>query len=99
VFMWRMDLRALDALADAGGASVEPFAQALERERGGEEKSREFWTEMQDYFYFAQLKSQGEDTMRPRHIGPTVPLSQVSIYNNKTVFTFLILFFSLVLVL
>jgi hypothetical protein len=75
--MWRMDLRALDSLEDAGGVDVAPFAQLLERERGGAENSKDFWTEMHDYFYFAQLKSQGEDTMRPRHIGPTVPLSQV----------------------
>ena len=80
--MWRIDARALDALADAGGAGVTPYAQALERERGGEVK--DFWTEMYEYFYFAQLKSQGEDTMRPRHIGPTVPLSQVKPNKKQT---------------
>jgi cilia- and flagella-associated protein 251 len=74
VFMWRMDFNSLDALAEMGGEGVVPFSGVLDR--GGAEEGG-FWTELHDYFYFAQLKSQGEDTMRSRHISPTVPLSQV----------------------
>lgn len=72
VYMWQLNLPAMDELAAAGGEGVIPFVSMLD---GGDQG--DVWRDLQDYFYYAQLKSQGEDTMRPRHIGATAPLSEV----------------------
>ena len=36
-----------------------------------------FFDEVRDYFYYAQLRSQGEDSTAPRRITGTVPLDQI----------------------
>ena len=56
----------------AGGDGIEPFVALIEDGREGA-----FWAEMLEYFYYAQIKHQGEDTMKPRRIGARVSLSEV----------------------
>eukprot|EP00163_Fabomonas_tropica_P000349 TRINITY_DN10213_c0_g1_i2.p1 TRINITY_DN10213_c0_g1~~TRINITY_DN10213_c0_g1_i2.p1 ORF type:complete len:827 (-),score=176.13 TRINITY_DN10213_c0_g1_i2:228-2708(-) len=69
---WELDYAPLEAQFAAGGEGREPFVQLIE---GGE--NGEFYREIIDYFYYAQLRSQGENTTQDRHITGTVPLSEV----------------------
>ncbi len=49
--MWSVDLRALEETAAKGGEGIEPFAALIE---GGQEG--QFWNEIKEYFYYAQIK-------------------------------------------
>lgn len=66
---WAVDIGALDA-AVAGDAS--PFDALIE---GGE--AGEFYAEIKDYFYYAQISSHGEDSALPRKLDGTVPLTML----------------------
>ena len=54
------------------GDGMEPFFKLLEGGRGGD-----FYEEVADYFYYAQLRSQGEDTTAPRKATGRVPLAEL----------------------
>ncbi|KAJ3415556.1 Cilia- and flagella-associated protein 251 [Chytridiales sp. JEL 0842] len=68
VHMWKIQVDVLEAQVALGGKALEPFLGMLEE---GVEK------EMEDYFYYAQLRSQGEDASTTRQISDTVPINQV----------------------
>lgn len=51
---------------------MEPFVELIE---GG--KMGEFYSEMKQYFYYAQIRSQGEITTAERKISGKVPLDQI----------------------
>ena len=63
---------ALEAAAQLGGEELVPFYGVLE---GG--KHGELMLEMEDYFYYALLRSQGIDTVASRETSTRMPLDQV----------------------
>ncbi|XP_078523672.1 cilia- and flagella-associated protein 251 [Lissotriton helveticus] len=72
VLMWETNLQALEAAASLGGHDLVPFYGLLDGGRDGE-----FFREMEDYFYYALLRSQGVDTMEPRQVSTRIPLKEV----------------------
>lgn len=56
----------------ANSPSSAPFVAMLDGGEGGEAHE-----ELIDYFYYAQLRTEGEDTTRPRQITNTVPLTEI----------------------
>ncbi|XP_075424351.1 cilia- and flagella-associated protein 251 isoform X2 [Ascaphus truei] len=74
VYMWQTNLQALEAVASLGGADLIPFYGLLEGGRDGA-----LFKEMEDYFYYAQLRSQGIDTMETRQVSTHIPLKEVPV--------------------
>ncbi|XP_053136142.1 cilia- and flagella-associated protein 251 isoform X2 [Hemicordylus capensis] len=72
VMKWDINLIALEAAAFLGGEDLIPFYNLLEGGREGE-----FFKELEDYFYYAQLCHQGIDTMEPRKVSTHIPLECV----------------------
>ncbi|XP_025018842.1 cilia- and flagella-associated protein 251 [Python bivittatus] len=72
VMKWDVNLDALDAAVSLGGKDLVPFYNLLEGGRDGE-----FFKELEDYFYYAQLCHQGINTMEPRKVSTHIPLEQV----------------------
>ncbi|XP_020632367.1 WD repeat-containing protein 66-like [Orbicella faveolata] len=67
--MWEINLDALEAAAALGGEGLVPFYGLLEGGRDGE-----LFAELEDYFYYAQIRSQGVDTTDTRQVSTKVPL-------------------------
>jgi len=72
VNLWAVHTDALDTAVAKGGSGVEPFLGLIE---GGPEG--EFYSELVDYFYYAQLVSQGEESTEPRKSTGEVPLDRI----------------------
>lgn len=72
VNLWTAHPASLEKMRRLGGDGVEPFNSMVE---GGKEGP--FYQEMIDYFYYAQIKAQGEDTTAMRKITGEVPMEQV----------------------
>ncbi|KAK3746263.1 hypothetical protein QZH41_016512, partial [Actinostola sp. cb2023] len=72
VLMWKVHPDALEAAARLGGEDLIPFYGLLEGGREGE-----LFAELEDYFYYAQIRDQSVDTTETRQVSTTVPLSQV----------------------
>lgn len=72
VHLWQVNPGSLGAAARLGGESLDPFLNMLE---GG--KNGEFLNQLEDYFYYAQIRSQGEDSMEKRNVTDTIPIEQV----------------------
>lgn len=72
VNMWIVNTEALEAGALLGGEGLVPFYNLLEGGRDGE-----LFAEMEDYFYYAQLRHQGIDSMETRQVLTKVPLEEV----------------------
>ncbi|XP_061458549.1 cilia- and flagella-associated protein 251 [Rhineura floridana] len=72
VMKWDINLIALEAAVFLGGEDLTPFYNLLEGGRDGE-----FFKELEDYFYYAQLCHEGIDTMEPRKVSTHIPLEQV----------------------
>jgi WD40 repeat protein len=83
VNLWSINTAVVDAAEAASlvgsgkeggqsGPSVAPFVSMLEGGEGGEAHE-----ELIDYFYFAQLRTEGEETTKPRQITGTVPLVEI----------------------
>ena len=73
IHLWQVDVGALEATVDAGGEGLAPYEALLDGGKGGA-----FYEEMRDYFYYAQLRAQGEDTTEPRRITGRVPVSEIA---------------------
>lgn len=79
VNMWEIDTNQLD-LAEASATSsdagdngdIEPYIALLEGGRDGE-----FYHEIVDYFYLAQLRVQGENATASREITSQIPLREI----------------------
>uniref|UniRef100_A0A8V5H9N6 Uncharacterized protein n=1 Tax=Melopsittacus undulatus TaxID=13146 RepID=A0A8V5H9N6_MELUD len=69
---WEINLNALDAAVSLGGKDMIPFYSLLEGGREGE-----FFQELEDYFYYAQLHSQGIDTLETRRVSTHIPLEEI----------------------
>ena len=72
VIMWKVDPESLEASSQLGGEDLEPFYELLEGGRDGD-----LFLELEDYFYYALLRSQDVDTMETRETSTKIPLSQV----------------------
>jgi len=72
IHLWKVDAHALERTVKAGGEGVAPFVALID---GGADGP--LYQEMMDYFYYAQLRAQGEDTTEPRRITGLVPVSEV----------------------
>jgi Ca2+-binding EF-hand superfamily protein len=55
-----------------GGQGIEPFVKLLD---GGEEG--EFFSDMKDYFYYSQIRSQDEDTTKSRVLDGMIPVEEI----------------------
>ncbi|XP_035196390.1 cilia- and flagella-associated protein 251 isoform X1 [Oxyura jamaicensis] len=72
VLKWEVNLNALEAAASLGGKDLVPFYSLLEGGREGE-----FFRELEDYFYYVQLRSQGIDTLETRQVSTHIPLEEI----------------------
>ncbi|KAI9330315.1 WD40-repeat-containing domain protein [Obelidium mucronatum] len=75
VHMWSINPTALETQIAIGGKDMEPFLDMLDESGAGENGT--FYKEMEDYFYYAQLRSQGEDAATTRLIQDTVGISEI----------------------
>ncbi|XP_051641713.1 cilia- and flagella-associated protein 251 isoform X2 [Manacus candei] len=72
VMKWKVNLSALDAAAFLGGEDMIPFYNLLDGGREGE-----FFRELEDYFYYAQICSQGTNTLENRQVSVHIPLEEI----------------------
>ncbi|NWU15281.1 CF251 protein, partial [Cephalopterus ornatus] len=72
VMKWKVNLSALDAAAFLGGEDMIPFYNLLDGGREGE-----FFRELEDYFYYAQICSQGMNTLENRQVSTHIPLEEI----------------------
>ncbi|XP_071880756.1 cilia- and flagella-associated protein 251 isoform X1 [Anas platyrhynchos] len=72
VLKWEVNLNALEAAASLGGEDLVPFYSLLEGGREGE-----FFRELEDYFYYVQLRSQGIDALETRQVSTHIPLEEI----------------------
>ncbi|KAL1528602.1 hypothetical protein AB1Y20_009940 [Prymnesium parvum] len=72
IHLWSLDVLALEETIKSGGEGLAPFAALID---GGADGPA--YQEMVDYFYYAQLRTQGEDTTEPRRITGLVPIGEV----------------------
>ncbi|NXT70328.1 CF251 protein, partial [Chaetops frenatus] len=69
---WKVNLPALDAAAFLGGEDLIPFYNLLDGGREGR-----FFRELEDYFYYVQLCSQGINTLENRQVSTHMPLEEI----------------------
>ena len=72
IMAWQVDTSALDASVALGGSGDEPYEALIP---GG--KEGEFYDEMCNFFYLAQLRAQGEDSTQERDITGKVPVAML----------------------
>jgi len=72
--MWSVNVEVLEAQNAIGGKGNEPFINLLDP-RG---RDSDIYKEMEDYFYYAQLRTQGEDCIRNRVIEKKIGISEVA---------------------
>ncbi|XP_053783732.1 cilia- and flagella-associated protein 251 isoform X2 [Desmodus rotundus] len=72
VAQWEINLRALEAAVSLGGEDLTPFYSLVAGGREGK-----FYRELEDYFYYSQLRSQSIDTMETRRVSEHIHLSEV----------------------
>jgi len=72
VNLWAVDTGAIDKAVASGGVGVEPFIPLLEGGRNGS-----FYEEMVDFFYYSQIRAQGENATDSRTTENGVPLEEI----------------------
>ena len=63
MFQWRVNPGILDTHLRLGGTDMAPFYELLQGGRSGE-----FYREMEEQFYYAQLRSEGIEHSSNRHV-------------------------------
>lgn len=69
--MWKLDTQRL-AGANLYTSGIEPFVKVLD---GGEDG--DFYRDMKDQFYYAQIRSRGEDTTKARCLDGSMPVKEL----------------------
>ncbi|XP_050002562.1 cilia- and flagella-associated protein 251 isoform X1 [Alexandromys fortis] len=72
VVQWEINLSALEAAVSLGGEDLTPFYSLVPGGREGK-----FYRELEDYFYYSQIRSQGIDTMETRQVSEHICLSEL----------------------
>jgi len=72
VNQWLIDPQPVANASVMGGSGVEPFVKLLD---GGEEG--EFFSDMKDYFYYSQIRSQDENTTKARVLDGKIPVEEI----------------------
>lgn len=72
VNQWLIDPQSVANVSMMGGSGIEPFVKLVE---GGEEG--EFFSDMKDYFYYSQIRSQDENTTKARNLDGTIPVEEI----------------------
>ncbi|XP_055963152.1 cilia- and flagella-associated protein 251 [Sorex fumeus] len=72
VVQWRINLSVLDAAVSLGGKDLAPFYSLVFGGREGK-----FYRELENYFYYSQLRSQGIDTTDTRKVSEHIALSEL----------------------
>ncbi|CAF1135984.1 unnamed protein product, partial [Brachionus calyciflorus] len=72
LFMWKINLSALEAQSVLGGADLKPFYGLIDGGREGE-----FFKEMKELFYYSQLRHHGLNKNTERVIKLTIPLGEI----------------------
>lgn len=72
IHVWQVNPTVLAVQTALGGTHLDPFLTTLE---GG--KDGAFVDEIKNYFYYSQIRAQGEDSMESRQVGDTIPLSEI----------------------
>ncbi|KAF3851124.1 hypothetical protein F7725_012896 [Dissostichus mawsoni] len=72
VLSWEISFNALEGAAALGGKNMLPFYALLEGGRDGK-----FYREMEDLFYYCQLRHQGNDSTKEWQLSTKIPLSEV----------------------
>eukprot|EP00747_Dinoflagellata_sp_TGD_P162072 gnl/TRDRNA2_/TRDRNA2_179268_c0_seq1.p1 gnl/TRDRNA2_/TRDRNA2_179268_c0~~gnl/TRDRNA2_/TRDRNA2_179268_c0_seq1.p1 ORF type:complete len:1006 (+),score=189.41 gnl/TRDRNA2_/TRDRNA2_179268_c0_seq1:58-3075(+) len=72
VNQWLIDPQPVANASVTGGAGIEPFVKLLD---GGE--VGDFFSDMKDYFYYSQIRSQDEDTTKARKLDGTIPVEEI----------------------
>ncbi|XP_049624154.1 cilia- and flagella-associated protein 251 [Suncus etruscus] len=69
---WKINLGVLDASVSLGGKDLTPFYSMVFGGREGK-----FYRDLEDYFYYSQLRTQGIDTMARRQVAQHISLSEL----------------------
>nr|XP_020458174.1 WD repeat-containing protein 66 isoform X2 [Monopterus albus] len=72
VLSWEISINALEAAAALGGKGLEPFYTLLKGGRDGK-----FYREMEDFFYYCQIRQQGTESMEKRQVSTRILLSNI----------------------
>ncbi|XP_024131482.1 cilia- and flagella-associated protein 251 isoform X1 [Oryzias melastigma] len=70
--MWEINLNVLQAAAALGGKDMTPFYSQLDGGREGK-----FYRDMEDCFYFCQVRHYGSSLMKNQPVPTEIPLSEV----------------------
>ena len=67
-----MHYPAIEASSKLGGEDLMPFYDLMQGGREGE-----LFKELEDYFYYAMIRSQGVNTMKQRHVTVAIPIDEI----------------------
>lgn len=72
VNMWQVDVQPIEQAIALGGEGIEPFIQLIE---GGAEGQT--YQDINDFFYYAMIRSKNENTMKTRKLEGRVPVEEL----------------------
>jgi len=72
VNQWLIDPQPVASQSVMGGRGIEPYVKLVDGGEGGD-----FFSDMKDYFYYSQIRSQGEDTTKARVLDGMIPVEEI----------------------